>query len=65
MIDFDLDEIGYFKYKGYNNLLVDCVKEYPITEEIRDYLKNRLLEIEIETKEKEPIRINGKLVVII
>lgn len=53
----DIEKIKYFKYKATNNLIVDCVREFPINEEIITYiLTNDNLELE---------EIDGELIVLI
>jgi len=53
----DIEKIQYFKYKATTNLIVECVREFPITEEIKTYiLTNDNLELE---------EIDGKLIVLI
>ena len=65
MINFRIEDIGYFKYKNSNSLLVDCIKEYPITSEIKEYLEKYFENIEIEIKENSPVKIEGKLIALI
>jgi hypothetical protein len=60
----DTEEIGYFKYKAHNSLIVDCIKEFPITEDIKEFLKSEN-NFDIEIVDGEPKKISGKLVVLI
>jgi invasion protein IalB len=60
----DIEEIGYFKYKTHNSLIVDCIKEFPITEEIKEFLKSEN-NFDIESSDGQPKKIYGKLVALI
>ena len=63
--NFNYKEIGYFKYKSTAPTIVDCVREYPITEFILDKIKNNELVWELETEEQTPKLFNGKFIVLI
>jgi 3'-phosphoadenosine 5'-phosphosulfate sulfotransferase (PAPS reductase)/FAD synthetase len=43
---------------------VDCIKEFPITEDIKEFLKSEN-NFDIEIVDGEPKKISGKLVVLI
>lgn len=59
-------DIGYFKYKSHTPTIVDCIKEYPITEFILEKIKKKELIWEIEMEEeKKPKLHNGKLIILI
>ena len=58
-------DIGYFKYKSHTSTIVDCVREYPITEFILEKIKKEELVWEFEMEEQEPKLYNGKLIVLI
>jgi hypothetical protein len=58
-------DIGYYKYKSLTPSIVDCVREYPITEFILEKIKKEELVWEYEMEEQEPKLYNGKLIVLI
>ena len=59
-----LKNIGYYKYYPTNPNIADCIREYPITEEILVYIKKTGL-FRIEYQDSKPKKINGKLVALI
>ena len=58
-------DIGYYKYKSLTPTIVDCVREYPITEFILEKIKKEELDWEFEMEEQKPKLYNGKLIVLI
>lgn len=58
-------DIGYYKYKSLTPTIVDCVREYPITEFILEKIKKEELVWEFEMEEQEPKLYNGKLIILI
>jgi hypothetical protein len=58
-------DIGYFKYRSHNPLIVDCIKEYPITEFILEKIEKKELMWEFEMEEEKPKLYNGKLIILI
>jgi hypothetical protein len=58
-------DIGYYKYKSLTPSIVDCVREYPITEFILEKIKKEELNWEFEMEEQKPKLYNGKLIVLI
>lgn len=58
------EKIGYYKYISTNPNIADCVREYPITKEILEYINKTGL-FRIECQDSEPKKINGKLVALI
>ena len=58
-------DIGYYKYKSHTPTIVDCVREYPITEYILEKIKKEELVWEFELEEQKPKLCNGKLIVLI
>jgi hypothetical protein len=58
-------DIGYYKYKSLTPSIVDCVREYPITEFILEKIKKEELVREFEMEEQKPKLYNGKLIVLI
>lgn len=62
---FEFNNIGYYKYKSMVPSIVDCIKEYPITEFVLDKIKNNEIDWEIETEKVEPKLHQGKMVVLI
>jgi hypothetical protein len=58
------EKVGYYKYEPSNPLLVECVREYPITQEILEYLK-KTNSIKFELENNKPKLIDGKMVVLI
>jgi histidinol phosphatase-like PHP family hydrolase len=63
--NFNYKKIGYFKYKSTIPTIVDCVKEYPITEFILDKIEKNELVWEIETDKETPKLFNGKFIILI
>ena len=59
-----LKNIGYYKYSPTNPNIADCVREYPITEEILKYIEKTGL-FKIEYQNSKPKKIDGKLIVLI
>ena len=59
-----IKNIGYYKYKSINPNIADCVREYPITEDILRYIEKTKL-FKIEYQDSRPKLINGKFVVLI
>ena len=37
--NFDFEKIGYYKYKSNNQLIIECIREYPITEFVLSKIK--------------------------
>ena len=60
----DLPKIGYYKYETHNNSFCHLADEYPITEEMVNYIK-KLTNIKIEYIGSSPKLINGKLVTLV
>jgi len=58
-------DIGYFKYKSHTPTMVDCIKEYPITEFILEKIEKKELMWEFEMEEEKPKLYNGKLIILI
>ena len=58
------DMIGYYKYETHNSTFNQFVSEYPITEEMINYI-NKLDYIKIEFDGNTPKLINNKLIVLI
>ena len=65
MKNFNYKDIGYFKYKSSIPTIVDCIKEYPITEFILEKIKKKELVWEIEMEEGNPKLYNGKFIILI
>lgn len=65
MTELSKENVGYFKYKSQIPITIDCIKEYPITEEILDLICNNKVKFEIEKKNEIPVEINGKFIVLI
>jgi len=63
--NFNYKDIGYFKYKSSIPTIVDCIKEYPITEFILEKIKKKELVWEIEMEEGNPKLYNGKFIILI
>jgi hypothetical protein len=63
--NFEFDKIGYFKYKPSVPSIVDCIREYPITEFLMNKIKNKEITWEIETEKETPILYKGKFIVLI
>jgi hypothetical protein len=59
-----IEKIGYYKYETSNNKFSHLASEYPITEEMVNYIK-KLNNIKIEFEENSPKLINGKLVTLV
>ena len=62
---FEFNNIGYFKYKPTTPLIVDCIREYPISEFLMNKIKNNEIKWEIETEKQEPKLYKGKFIVLI
>lgn len=62
---FEFNKIGYFKYKPRVPSIVDCIREYPISEFLMNKIKNNEIEWEIETEKQEPKLFKGKFIVLI
>lgn len=60
----NIEKIGYYKYETYNTSFSELASEYPITEEIINYLR-KLDNIKIEFVGNSPKLINGKLITLI
>ena len=50
----DIEKIGFYKYETKNLPIVDCVKEYPLTPEIQDYISKNYM----PNKETSKLAIN-------
>lgn len=59
-----IKNIGYYKYYPTNPNIADCIREYPITEEILKYIKTTGL-FKLEYQNSKPKLIKGKFVVLI
>lgn len=59
-----IQNIGYYKYYPTNPNIADCIREYPITEEILKYIKKTGL-YKLEYQNSKPKLIKGKFVVLI
>jgi hypothetical protein len=59
-----IKNIGYYKYYPTNPNIADCIREYPITEDILRYIKKTGL-YKIEYQNSKPKLIDGKFVVLI
>jgi hypothetical protein len=59
-----IKNIGYYKYRSYNPNIADCVREYPITEDILNYIKKTGF-FKVEYQNSKPKLIKGKFVVLI
>ena len=64
MTQESINKIGYYKYETSNEGLLDLACEYPITEEILNYIKN-MGNVKIEFEGNNPKLINGKLIILI
>lgn len=64
-LNYSQTDIGYYKYKSHTSTIVDCIKEYPITEFILEKIKKKELFWEFEMEEEKPKLYNGKLIVLI
>lgn len=60
----NIDKIGYYKYETSNEELLDLACEYPITEDILNYIKN-MGNVKIEFEGNNPKLINGKLIILV
>ena len=60
----DLQKIGYYKYETHNNRFCHLADEYPITEEMVNYIK-KLNHIKIEFEGNSPKLINGKWITLV
>jgi hypothetical protein len=63
-LDNTIKNIGYYKYYPTNPNIADCIREYPITDEILKYIKKTGLYV-LEYENTKPKLINGKFVVLI
>ena len=59
-----IEKIGYYKYETSNNKFSHLAREYPITEEMVNYIKI-LNNIKFEFEGNSPKLINGKLVTLV
>lgn len=59
-----IKNIGYYKYEPSTLNIADCIREYPITEDILRYIKKTGL-YKIEYQNSKPKLIDGKFVVLI
>jgi hypothetical protein len=59
-----IQKIGYYKYKTSNDRFSHLASEYPITEDMFNYIK-KLTNIKIEYEGDSPKLINGKLVILV
>ena len=59
-----IKNIGYYKYYPTNPNIADCIREYPITEEVIKYIK-KTGQYKLEYQNSKPKTINGKFVVLI
>ena len=59
-----IEKIGYYKYETSNNKFSHLASEYPITEEMVNYIK-KLNNIKMEFEGNSPKLINGKLVTLV
>jgi len=60
----NIQKIGYYKYETSNKRFSHLVSEYPITEDMINYIK-KLTNIKIEFEGNSPKLINGKLVILV
>ena len=60
----NIQKIGYYKYETSNERFSHLASEYPITEEMINYIK-KLNNIKIEFEGNSPKLINGKLVILV
>ena len=63
-IQENIQKIGYYKYETSNDRFSHLVNEYPITENMINYIK-KLTNIKIEFEGNSPKLINGKLVILV
>ena len=63
-IQENIQKIGYYKYETYNNKFSHLVSEYPITENMINYIK-KLNHIKIEFEGNSPKLINGKCITLV
>ena len=63
-IQENIQKIGYYKYETYNNKFSHLVSEYPITENMINYIK-KLNHIKIEFEGNSPKLINGKWITLV
>jgi len=59
--NFNYENIGYYKYKSFTPIIVDCIKEYFILEKI----KNKEIVWEFEMENGTPKLLNGKLIILV
>jgi hypothetical protein len=60
----NIQKIGYYKYETSNNKFSHLVSEYPITENMINYIK-KLNHIKIEFEGNSPKLINGKWITLV
>jgi hypothetical protein len=60
----NIQKIGYYKYKTYNDRFNFLASEYPITREMINHIK-KLNNIEIEFDGNTPKLINGKMIALV
>jgi len=58
-------QFGFFKYKTNVDTIVDCVREYPINEDILKLLEENNIIYEIEMDNGKPKLIDGLGVILI
>ena len=61
----EIEKIGFYKYETKNLPIVDCVKEYPLTPEIKDYISKNYHLVKLDHENYVPRVIDGKFVVLI
>ena len=59
-----IKNIGYYRYYPTNPNIADCIREYPITEDVLKYIKKTGL-FKLEYQDSKPRLINSKFVVLI
>ena len=60
----NIQKIGYYKYETSNNKFSHLASEYPITENMINYIK-KLNHIKIEFEGNSPKLINGKWITLV
>lgn len=63
-IQKNIQKIGYYKYETSNNKFSHLASEYPITENMINYIK-KLNHIKIEFEGNSPKLINGKWITLV
>ena len=63
-IQENIQKIGYYKYETSNNKFSHLASEYPITENMINYIK-KLNHIKIEFEGNSPKLINGKWITLV